>query len=243
MPHSRPEILVVLPTYNELATIGSTVASVRQHIPDAHILIIDDASPDGTGAAADRIAETLPHVRVHHRAAKLGLGTAYTHGFRIALSEGYRRIVTMDSDGSHLSSDLPRLLAEANAGAGLVIGARWVPGGRIVNWPLYRRWISRAGTGFARVVLRSRLRDLTSGFRVYDAEWLSVVSLDQLDSEGYAFQVETAWTLERLACPISEIPITFVERTDGHSKMTLGIVAEAFANVLRWGWRLRRDQL
>ncbi|SJN08247.1 Dolichol-phosphate mannosyltransferase in lipid-linked oligosaccharide synthesis cluster [Leucobacter sp. 7(1)] len=240
-PHddaAQGEVLVLLPTYNERATLPGTVAGLLHHLPAAHLLIIDDGSPDGTGRLADELAAD-PRVNVHHRSGKLGLGTAYSWGFQAAQDRGYRYVVEMDSDGSHLPAELPALLAAAEAGAGLVIGARWVPGGRIVNWPWYRRWISRTGTSVARIALRSSLRDLTSGFRVLDTRWVQRLELGALDSQGYAFQVETAWSLERLGCPITEVPITFVERTEGHSKMSVGIVWEALGGVLRWGWRLR----
>ncbi|UOQ56436.1 polyprenol monophosphomannose synthase [Leucobacter allii] len=241
------DVLVLLPTFEERATLPATIAGVRSHAPGADILVIDDGSPDGTGRLAEEIAAADPAVSVLHRPGKQGLGTAYALGFARALAGGYRYVVEMDSDGSHLPAELPVLLAAArgdarNRGAGLVIGARWVPGGRIVNWPWYRRWVSRTGTRVARIALRSELRDLTSGFRVIDAGWLARLELDALDSHGYAFQVETAWTFERLGCPIVEVPITFVERAGGRSKMSLGIVAEALANVLRWGWRLRRPR-
>lgn len=239
------EALVILPTYDERATLPAVVSGLRRVMPGAHILIIDDASPDGTGEVADSLAAEGTGIRVLHRSGKLGLGTAYVLGFRHAIAHGYRYAVEMDSDGSHRVEDLPRLLAAAEGssggaeGAGLVIGARWVPGGEIAGWPWYRRWISRTGTAVARIALRSRLRDLTSGFRVLDTRWLSRLDLDAIDSEGYGFQVETAWALERLGCPIAEVPITFVERAGGRSKMSVRIVWEALLGVLRWGWRLR----
>lgn len=254
-------VLVILPTYDERRTLPDTVEGVLRLLPAARILIIDDASPDGTGEIAERLASRHPGVSVHHRPGKLGLGTAYVLGFRHAIEHGYRYAVEMDSDGSHRVEDLPLLLAAAEgadegsaegsepaaregsrppqAGAGLVIGARWVPGGEIVGWERYRRWISRGGTAFARIALRSRLHDLTSGFRVLDTRWLSQLDLDGIESEGYGFQVETAWELERLGCPIVEVPITFVERAGGRSKMSYAIVCEALLGVLRWGWRLR----
>lgn len=231
--------LVILPTYLERETLPAVVAGIRQHVPDADILIIDDNSSDGTGVLADAIAIDDPHVRVIHRSGKLGLGTAYLLGFRHALAHGYRFAVEMDSDGSHLARELPRLLAAARNGAGLALGARWVPGGRIENWPWYRQWISRIGTGVARIALRSKLRDLTSGFRVVQTDWLKRLDLNSLTTQGYGFQVELAWELERIGCPIAEVPMTFVERAGGHSKMTVGIAAEALVNVLRWGWQLR----
>lgn len=240
MPPAAGELLVVLPTYNERESVAAVVAGVRRWLPLAHILIVDDGSPDGTGEIADALAANDARVSVHHRSGKRGLGTAYVHGFTAALTGGYRSVVAMDADGSHRPQDLPALVAASRAGAGLVIGTRWMPGGRIVNWPAYRRLISRGGTWFARAVLGSRLRDLTSGFRVIRIEWLRLIDLEAVDSEGYGFQVETAWRLERIGCPIAEIPITFVERTEGRSKMSLGIVLEALTNVVRWGWNSRR---
>ncbi|PRI10260.1 polyprenol monophosphomannose synthase [Leucobacter massiliensis] len=242
MAEPAAEVLVILPSYEERDSLAGTVAGIRRHLPRAHVLVIDDGSPDGTGRLAERIAAGTPGVFVVHRARKLGLGTAYALGFRRALREGYRIVVEMDADGSHLPEELPGLVEAARSCGGVAIGTRWIAGGRIVGWPWYRRWISRTGTAVARVALRSRLRDLTSGFRAIDARWLARLELDGIDSEGYAFQVETAWTFERLGCPVAEVPITFVERAAGRSKMSAGIVAEALWGVLRWGWRLRRGR-
>lgn len=231
--------LVILPTYEERETLYEIVAALRKQLPDADVLIIDDSSPDGTGELADALAEKDTQIRVLHRSEKLGLGTAYVEGFRLALADGYRFAIEMDSDGSHLASELTQLIAAARAGAGLVLGARWIPGGQIQNWPRYRQLISRTGTAIARIALRSKLHDLTSGFRVIDTGWLQRLDLESLTTQGYGFQVEIAWGLERIGCPVVEVPITFVERASGRSKMSLGIVAEAFLNVLRWGWQLR----
>ena len=236
--------LVILPCYNEAASLPEVVSRVLAAVPAAHVLVVEDASTDGTGQIADRLAAEDGRISVPHRPRKLGLGSAYIAGFERALADGYPRIVEMDADGSHLPEQLPELLA-ASRHAGLVIGARWVPGGRIVGWPRYRRLISRTGTRVARTALRSKLRDMTSGYRVIDASWLSRIDLGAVAAQGYGFQVEIAWTLERLGCPIAEVPITFVERAAGRSKMTPAIVAEALWLVLRWGWRLRfgRDRL
>lgn len=228
--------ILILPTYNEVASLAPVVARLREVAPRLRILIIDDASPDGTGELADRLAAAHDRVSVLHRPAKLGLGTAYLAGFGHAIDGGYRRVVEMDADGSHLPEELPRLLA---VDADLVIGSRWIPGGRIVGWPRIRRAISRTGTAVARIALRSRLHDITSGFRVYDTAALSRIPLDRITSRGYGFQVELAWTLERTGHRIAEVPITFVERESGHSKMTIGIVWEALVNVIRWGVALR----
>ncbi|WP_029746998.1 polyprenol monophosphomannose synthase [Leucobacter chironomi] len=232
-------VLVILPTYNEFGTLPGVVAQLLRAVPEAQVLVVDDGSPDGTGALADRLAAADRRVTVLHRPGKGGLGTAYIAGFRFALAEGYRMVVEMDADGSHLAEELPLLIDAARRVGGAAIGARWVAGGRIVGWPRHRRWISRTGTRVARIALRSGLHDLTSGFRAIDASWLARLDLGALDSQGYGFQVESAWELERLGCPIVEVPITFVERVGGRSKMTCGIVFEALWNVLRRGWRLR----
>lgn len=232
-------MLVVLPTYNERQSLQPVAEAVLAAAPGVDLLIVDDASPDGTGDIADALAGGSPRVTVMHRGGKLGLGTAYIAGFRAALERGYDFAVEMDSDGSHQPGDLPRLLAAARDGADLVIGTRWMPGGRIVHWPLHRRVLSKGGTAFARRALRSELRDLTSGFRVLSRESLTRLELDSIVSEGYAFQVETAWRLERQGCRVTEVPITFVERAAGRSKMSWRIMREAFTNVLRWGKEVR----
>ena len=237
------QVLVILPTYDESRTLAEIVERVLTAVPRASVLVIDDASPDGTGELADALAAEDPRVSVVHRPAKLGLGTAYIEGFLRAAERGFRWIVEMDGDGSHLPEQLPLLLEAAGDGAGLVIGARWIEGGKVVGWPWYRRWISRTGTRVARLSLRSRLHDITSGFRVLDGAWIARMPLDGIAAQGYGFQVEVASTLERMGCPIAEVPITFVERRSGRSKMTLGIVLEALGLVLRAGWRLRTGAL
>ena len=242
MPQHECEILVVLPTYNEVETLGGVVDRVLRAVSNAHILIIDDNSTDGTGSLADNLAADA-RISVMHRAGKLGLGTAYVAGFTHALSAHYRWVVAMDADGSHLPEELPALLHAARDGAGLVIGARWIDGGKIAGWPWYRVLVSRIGTAVARVALRSKLHDLTSGFRVIDTSWLAQLDLDEIYSEGYGFQVESAWLLERSGCPITEVPITFVERAGGRSKMSFGIVAEALVSVLTWGLKIRFTNL
>ncbi|QIM19263.1 polyprenol monophosphomannose synthase [Leucobacter coleopterorum] len=237
------ETLVILPTYDERSSLPTIVSALREQLPEADILIIDDSSPDGTGEIAEELAAKDSRISVLHRQGKLGLGTAYIAGFERALAGRYRFAIEMDSDGSHLTSDLPRLIAAAREGAGLVLGARWIPGGRIEHWPWYRQAISRTGTAIARISLRSNLHDLTSGFRVIDTTWLRRLDLSNVTTEGYGFQVEVAWALERMGCPVTEVPITFVERSSGRSKMSLGIVLEALAKVLLWGWQLRFGKL
>jgi dolichol-phosphate mannosyltransferase len=210
-------------------------------VPAAAVLIVDDASPDGTGELADRLSADDPHVRVLHRARKDGLGRAYLAGFDLALAEGRDFVVELDADGSHDPAALPAMLELAQqARADLVLGSRWVPGGSVVNWPWIRQAISRTGNRYAKVVLRSRIQDLTSGCRVFRVEALRRLTFDDVSSQGYCFQVELAWRLERAGCKVVEHPIAFVERANGRSKMHLGIVLEALVRVTMWGLTRRR---
>ena len=229
------EMLVIVPTYNEIESLDTLVDRVRRSVPDADILVVDDASPDGTGELADRLAAKDPAIRVLHRAAKDGLGKAYLAGFDDAIARGYRYAVEIDADGSHDPAELPAMLALAENGADLVIGSRWVPGGAVRNWPWFRRAISRGGNTYARVVLRSRIQDITAGFRVFRVTALRDLDLSKVASQGYCFQVELAWQLERTGHRIAEHPITFVERATGRSKMHTGIVLEALLRVTAWG--------
>jgi len=229
------EMLVIVPTYNEIESLETLVGRVRQSVPEADILVVDDASPDGTGKLADRLAAADPAIRVLHRAAKDGLGKAYLAGFDVAIARGYRYAVEIDADGSHDPAELPAMLALAEDGADLVIGSRWVPGGAVRNWPWFRKAISRAGNTYSRVVLRSRIQDITAGFRVFRVSALRDLDLSQIASQGYCFQVELAWRLERTGHRIAEHPITFVERATGRSKMHSGIVLEALLRVTAWG--------
>ena len=229
------EMLVIVPTYNEIESLETLVDRVRQSVPEADILVVDDASPDGTGQLADRLAAADAAIRVLHRAAKDGLGKAYLAGFDDAIARGYRYAVEIDADGSHDPAELPAMLALAEDGADLVIGSRWVPGGAVRNWPWFRKAISRAGNTYSRVVLRSRIQDITAGFRVFRVSALRDLDLSQIASQGYCFQVELAWRLERTGHRIAEHPITFVERATGRSKMHSGIVLEALLRVTAWG--------
>lgn len=229
-----PTAVVVIPTYNERANLAAVVARIRGAAPHLQVLIVDDNSPDGTGAIADSLAED-PCVTVLHRPGKSGLGSAYRSGFSIALTRGVDYIIEMDADGSHQPEQLPALLSALDDGAELAIGTRWMPGGVVVNWPLRRRMLSRGATLFARVMLRSRLRDITSGFRGFRATALAAVDHESLVSQGYCFQIELAWRAERAGLAITEVPITFVERVNGRSKMSVGIVTEAMRSVFVWG--------
>lgn len=233
--------LVIIPTYNEIESLSALVGRVRQTIPAADVIIVDDSSPDGTGELADELALDDEAVEVIHRREKNGLGLAYLEGFRHGLTKGYQYIVEIDADGSHDPASLPAMLALAQDGADLVVGSRWVPGGSVLNWPWIRRAISRSGNTYARRVLGSGIRDLTSGFRVFRAEALDSMELDSVASQGYCFQIEMAWLLERSGRLVVEYPITFVERSAGRSKMHIGIVIEALARVTAWGLFRRRS--
>ncbi|KAB1659410.1 polyprenol monophosphomannose synthase [Pseudoclavibacter chungangensis] len=227
--------LVIVPTYNERENVESIVHRVLDADRRVDVLVVDDGSPDGTGAIADRIASSDPRVRVLHREGKLGLGSAYVAGFRDAITGGYDWAFEFDADGSHPPERLPEMLDALEGGAALVIGTRWMPGGRTENWPLRRRILSRGASIYARTLLRSRLRDITAGYRGYRVALLESVDLDAIRSNGYCFQIETAWLVERLGHRIVEVPITFVERAEGASKMSIGIVVEAIWRVLAWG--------
>lgn len=242
-----PRVLVIIPTYNEREALPGTLARLRATVPGADVLIVDDNSPDGTGTWADQTAEADPQVHVLHRQGKEGLGRAYIAGFGWGLDAGYELLVEMDADASHQPEHLPRLLAAARDDrVALVIGSRWVPGGAVVDWPWYRKLISRGGTTYARLALRVPVKDVTAGFRVYPAWVLRILPLQEVDSHGYGFQVDMTYRVHRMGGRIVEVPITFVERAEGVSKMSGGIVVEAFRNVTIWGakdaWRRIRRQ-
>ncbi len=229
------ETLIVVPTYNEIESLEAILGRLRQSVPQADVLIVDDSSPDGTGQLADRIAAADPAITVLHRVEKDGLGRAYLAGFAMALAAGYTYVVEIDADGSHDPAELPAMLQLAEGGADLVLGSRWIPGGSVVNWPWLRQVISRSGNTYARTVLRSKIHDITSGFRVYRASALESLHLSDVSSQGYCFQVELAWLLEKTGHNIKEHPIAFVERATGRSKMHGGIVLEALLRVTWWG--------
>ena len=226
--------LVIMPTYNELASLEESVAGVLKHAPQVDILVVDDASPDGTGELAESLAKTNPRVHVLHRTDKQGLGAAYLAGFEWGFARDYETLVEMDADGSHRAEDLPKLLARAKD-AELVIGSRWVAGGAVVNWPWYRKAISKGGTRYADLMLGSKIKDMTAGFRAYDSKFLKTLDLDGVAARGYAFQVEMAWRTQRAGGRVIEVPIIFVERAQGVSKMTTAIVLEALWLVTKWG--------
>jgi len=227
-------VAVIIPTYNERDNIEIITGRVRSSVPDAHVLIVDDNSPDGTGEIADKLAGGDPQVHVLHRAGKAGLGSAYIAGFAWALEQGYGALVEMDADGSHRPEELPRLLA-ALAGADLVLGSRYVPGGAVLNWPRSRELLSRAGNTYARLMLGLKLMDATGGYRAFRASTLRRIGLDDVDSQGYCFQVDLARRTIAAGLTVTEVPITFEERQRGASKMSRKIVLEALWRVTGWG--------
>ncbi|CAL9392439.1 Undecaprenyl-phosphate 4-deoxy-4-formamido-L-arabinose transferase [Streptomyces sp. enrichment culture] len=226
--------LVIIPTYNEAENIKAIVTRVREAVPDAHVLVADDNSPDGTGKLADELAAGDDHVQVMHRKGKEGLGAAYLAGFRWGLEHGYGVLIEMDADGSHQPEELPRLLT-ALKGADLVLGSRWVPGGRVVNWPKSREFISRGGSMYSRIALDLPLRDITGGYRAFRRETLEGLGLEEVASQGYCFQVDLARRAIKAGYHVVEVPITFVERELGDSKMSRDILVEALWRVTTWG--------
>lgn len=224
--------LVIIPTFNEADTVLSTINSLLTELPQVNVLVVDDNSPDGTAQLVSEAGKSDARINLLSRIAKQGLGPAYLEGFAWAFSNGYDLIVEMDADGSHQAKDLASMLSAD--GADLVIGSRWVPGGAVLNWPWSRKLISRVGNIYARLMLRTSISDMTSGFRVYRAPFLKKLLAEPVSSQGYSFQVELAYRAEKLGVVV-EKPITFVERTSGKSKMTLAIVLEALTKVTFWG--------
>ena len=225
--------LVVIPTYNEAGAILETVSLVLALKPELNVLVVDDSSPDGTGAIVSEAFASESRVQLLVRKQKQGLGLAYLEGFQWAFSKGFNVVVEMDADGSHRAQDLA-LLLEASKTADLVIGSRWISGGEVENWPLIRKLISRIGNLYAKTMLGTKTWDMTSGFRVYRAEFLQKLVTESVSSHGYSFQVELAYRASK-AGVVVEVPITFVERVNGESKMTLAIVLEALTKVTFWG--------
>ncbi|MEV2231145.1 polyprenol monophosphomannose synthase [Streptomyces phaeochromogenes] len=234
--------LVIIPTFNEAENIKAIVGRVRASVPAAHVLIADDNSPDGTGKLADELTVEDDQVHVLHRKGKEGLGAAYLAGFRWGLEHGYGVLVEMDADGSHQPEELPRLLT-ALKGADLVLGSRWVPGGRVVNWPKSREFISRGGSLYSRVMLDVPIRDVTGGYRAFRRETLEGLGLGEVSSQGYCFQVDLARRAVKAGYHVVEVPITFVERELGDSKMSRDILVEALWRVTTWGVGERADRI
>jgi dolichol-phosphate mannosyltransferase len=235
-------VLVVIPTYDERENIERIVERVTGSVPEADVLIVDDGSPDGTGKIADELAEGDPRLHVLHRTAKAGLGAAYIAGFDWGLEQGYDVLVEMDADGSHAPEQLPRLLV-ALEHADLALGSRYVPGGAVVNWPRSRELISRGGNLYTQLALGVRLRDATGGYRAFRRTVLETIDYAGVASQGYCFQVDLARRSVDAGFRVVEVPITFVERQRGESKMSGGIVREAFLRVTQWGVQHRGQQL
>lgn len=231
-------ILVIIPTYNEKDNVSSIVSRVRAATPEVHVLVADDNSPDGTGVIADRIAAEDDHVHVMHRMGKEGLGAAYLAGFAWGLENDFDVLVEMDADGSHQPEELP-LLLDALRGADLVLGSRYVPGGSVVNWPKSREVLSRGGNWYTRRALKLPLRDVTGGYRAFRASTLRSLDLHGVGSAGYIFQVDLAYRAIQRGHVVTEVPIEFVEREVGDSKMNQKIVSEALWRVTVWGMRDR----
>lgn len=239
---SLERIVVIIPTYNEAENLPLIVQRVRTAVPTVDILVADDNSPDGTGDIADALAAADSCIKVMHRQGKEGLGAAYLAGFAWAIDNGYDAVVEMDADGSHQPEQLPRLL-KALEDADLVLGSRWVPGGAVQNWPKSREFLSRGGSTYTRLALGIDVHDATGGYRAFRTSALQSLNLDQVESAGYCFQIDLAWRALQAGLSIREVPITFVEREIGESKMSQSIVLEALWRVTVWGAKHRYGQL
>ncbi|MFW0794790.1 polyprenol monophosphomannose synthase [Gordonia sp. CPCC 205515] len=237
--------LVVIPTFNERENLPTIITRLHAALPGVHVLVVDDSSPDGTGDVADQIAadDTANRIHVRHRTEKDGLGKAYLAGFAWGLEREYTVIIEMDADGSHAPEQLDRLLDAINDGADLVIGSRYVPGGKLVNWPKHREFLSRGANTYARLALGAKVHDITAGFRAYRRAVLEKIELDSVESAGYCFQIDLAWRAVRAGFDVREVPITFTEREIGESKMSGGVMTEAFLMVARWGAQSRWDRI
>ncbi|MBO3749765.1 polyprenol monophosphomannose synthase [Streptosporangiaceae bacterium NEAU-GS5] len=235
MERTLGRVLVIVPTYNERENLPLITGRVRAALPDVDLLVADDNSPDGTGKIADEQAEHDPHIHVLHRPGKQGLGAAYIAGFQWGLERGYDVLVEMDADGSHQPEELPKLLDAVARGADLAIGSRWVPGGKVVNWPARRELLSRGANTYTRIMLGMRVRDATAGFRAYRAATLEKIGVADVQSQGYCFQVDLTLRTVRHGLRIAEVPITFMERTVGASKMSRDVILEAYWRITLWG--------
>jgi dolichol-phosphate mannosyltransferase len=241
-PEPLGRVVMVVPTYDEADNLAWIVGRLRAAQPDVHVLVVDDNSPDGTGKIADELAAADDAVHVLHRTQKGGLGAAYKHGFRVALDEGYDVIGEMDADGSHQPEQL-HLLLDALRDADLVIGSRWVPGGSVVNWPFRRELLSRGGNLYVRTLLGVRVRDATAGYRLFRRATLEAIDLASVESTGYVFQTDMVTRCLRLGLRVREVPIEFVERVRGDSKMSGQVALESLRRVTTWGLRERWEQL
>ncbi len=235
-------VVMVMPTYNEVDNLRWIVGRLRAAQPGVDVLVVDDGSPDGTGKVADELAANDPQVKVLHRTQKAGLGAAYRAGFRIALDAGYDVIGEMDADGSHQPEQL-HLLLDAARDADLVIGSRWIPGGSIVNWPKSREALSRGGNLYVRLLLGIPVRDATAGFRLFRRATLEAIDIDSVHSTGYVFQTDMAYRTLQAGLKVVEVPIEFIERERGDSKMSRDVATESLKSITRWGLRERAGQV
>lgn len=231
--------LLVLPTYEESGNIARVLAAIRSSSPDTHVLVVDDKSPDGTADIAEAEGSRLGQISVLRRSGKLGLGSAYRDGFRRGIEDGFEILIEMDADLSHDPADLPRLLSAVEAGADLVIGSRYIPGGSIPAWATHRRALSVGGNAYARFALGIGVHDMTSGYRAYRSELLSKVPLDEVTTDGYGFQIDMVRQVVKAGGEVAEIPICFAERAEGRSKMSRQILTEALVSVTRWALKDR----
>ncbi|QNV36897.1 polyprenol monophosphomannose synthase [Rothia terrae] len=236
-------VLTVIPTYNEKDNLPVVVSRLRAAVPDSDILVVDDSSPDGTGELADSMAAEDSAIHVLHRKVKDGLGGAYLAGFDWGLTNNYEVLVEMDADCSHQPEQLPLLIEAIENGAELAIGSRYVPGGKTKNWPAHRQILSRGANLYTRLILGTKIKDITAGYRAYRREALQKLNLDGIDSKGYVFQVDLAWRSEQAGLKITEVPITFVEREIGDSKMDGNIILDSMTKVTRWGLTGRANNL
>lgn len=236
-------VLTVIPTYNEKDNLPVVVSRLRAAVPHSDILVVDDNSPDGTGELADSMAADDRAINVLHRTVKDGLGGAYLAGFDWGLENGYDVLVEMDADCSHQPEQLPLLLEAVEGGVELAIGSRYVPGGKTKNWPVHRQILSRGANLYTRIILGTGIKDITAGYRAYTREALGKLNLDGIDSKGYVFQVDLAWRSEQAGLKIVEVPITFVEREIGDSKMDGNIIVDSMTKVTRWGLTARLNSL
>lgn len=231
--------VVVVPTYQEAPNVERFMRTVRDVAPQVDLIVVDDNSPDGTGEIADKVSEELGRAKVLHRPGKAGLGAAYRQGFRTAIDSGYDVIIQMDCDFSHDPRVISTLLGLISDGADCAIGSRYVPGGSTPGWPLHRRLLSRWGNRYTAFVLKLPIRDTTGGFRAYRSSTLEAIDIDGTKANGYAFQNETAFRMVHGGLDLRETPITFVDREEGTSKMSVKIMAESMARVTTWGVKLR----
>ncbi|MDO5077370.1 polyprenol monophosphomannose synthase [Corynebacterium sp.] len=243
MSNPSDRTLVIIPTYNELDNLPLIIGRVRSAAPNVDVLIVDDNSPDGTGALADKLAAEDQHLHVLHREGKGGLCGAYVAGFQWGLERDYQVLCEMDADGSHAPEQLHLLLTEVDRGADLVIGSRYVPGGKVVNWPKKRWILSKGGNIYISLALGAGLSDMTAGYRAYRRQLLEALDLDELSNAGYIFQVDLAWRAVRDGFDVREVPITFTEREIGESKLDGSFVKDSLVEVTRWGLAHRGSQL